>query len=195
MDDYELFLNKVADFHGHICTGIVLGTRMTLAAMRYLHLDPHQKNRNLLAYTEIDRCMADAVMIITGCSLGRRTLKHVDYGKFAATLVDQEAGKAVRATVAQDFSGRRDMEETRKIISAIPDEQLIALRAVQVNIPGYDLPGFPLKTAVCSICGEQIMDGRDIARGGRAICRGCAHGSYYTVAAQQQSQLGEGHGV
>jgi formylmethanofuran dehydrogenase subunit E len=45
LDDFEYFVNKVNDFHGHICTGIVLGTRMSLAALRYLAVDPHGKKK------------------------------------------------------------------------------------------------------------------------------------------------------
>ena len=181
MDDYEYFVKKVNDFHGHICTGIVLGTRMTLAAMRYLGLDPHQskEKRKLIAYTEIDRCMTDAVIVITGCSPGRRTLKLVDYGKFAVTLINQDTGRAVRTIVKENFTGQQNMEQTRRIIEGIPDERLIGLQEVRVDIPKFDLPGFPLKMAVCSACGENIMDGRDIDRNGAILCRACAGSAYY----------------
>jgi formylmethanofuran dehydrogenase subunit E len=181
LDDYDYFVNKVNDFHGHICTGIVLGTRMTLAAMRYLELDPHQskEKRHIIVYAEIDRCMTDAVIVITGCSPGRRSLKLVDYGKFAMTLINQDTGKAVRASVKENFTGQQDMEETKRIIAGIPDERLVALQDVQVTIPKFDLPGFPQKTAECSVCGERIMDGRDIDRDGVILCRGCADGTYY----------------
>ena len=76
MDDFDYFIKKVNDFHGHICTGIVMGTRMTLAAMR----DPCQskEKRHIIVYSEVDRCMTDAVIIVTGCSPGRRTLKLID---------------------------------------------------------------------------------------------------------------------
>ena len=179
MDDFDYFVKKMNTFHGHVCTGIVLGTRMSLAAMRYLDVDPRGENKNLIVYTEIDRCMTDAVMITTGCTLGRRSLKLVDYGKFAMTLINQGTGRAVRATVIENFSRKEDMEETKRIIAAIPDERLIKLQDVQVIIPKYDMPGFPLKTAVCSVCGEQIMDGRDMDRKGVVLCRGCAEGTYY----------------
>jgi formylmethanofuran dehydrogenase subunit E len=152
---------------------------MSLAAMRYLNVDPRVENKNLIAYTEIDRCMTDAVMIVTGCTLGKRSLKLVDYGKFAMTLINQETGKAVRSIVKENFSRKEDMEETKRIIATIPDERLIKLQDVQVIISKYDMPGFPLKTAVCSVCGEQIMDGRDVDRKGTILCRGCAEGTYY----------------
>ncbi len=180
MDEYDYFVKKVNDFHGHICTGIVLGTRMTLAAMRYLDIDPHQgkEKRHIIVYAEVDRCMTDAVIVITGCSPGRRSLKLVDYGKFAMTLINQDTGKAVRASVKGNFTGQ-DMEETKRIIAGIPDEQLISLQDVCVDIPQFDLPGFPQKSAVCSVCDEKIMDGRDIERNGAVLCKGCANGTYY----------------
>jgi formylmethanofuran dehydrogenase subunit E len=123
--------------------------------------------------------MTDAVIVITGCSPGKRTLKLVDYGKFAVTLINQDTGRAVRTTVKENFTGQQDMEETKRIIAGIPDERLIKLQEVQVNIPKFDLPGFPLKTAVCSICGETIMDGRDTDRNGVILCRACAGSAYY----------------
>jgi formylmethanofuran dehydrogenase subunit E len=180
LDDFEYFVNKVNDFHGHICTGIVLGTRMSLAALRYLAVDPHGKKKNLICYAEIDRCMTDAVMIVTGCSAGRRTLKLVDYGKFAMTLINQDTGKAIRVTV-NDYHRSEDMEETKRTIMAIPDPRLLSFKDVYVTIPENDLPGFPRKTATCSVCGEQIMDGRDTEHNGAVLCKGCANGTYYRV--------------
>ena len=180
MDDFDYFVNKVNDFHGHICTGIVLGTRMSLAALRYLAVDPHTKKKNLICYAEIDRCMTDAVMIVTSCSPGKRSLKIVDYGKFAMTLINQDTGNAVRVTV-NDYHRSEDMEETKRTIMAIPDRRLLSLHDVHVKIPENDLPGFPRKTAVCSVCGEQIMDGRDTERNSAVLCKGCANGTYYRV--------------
>jgi formylmethanofuran dehydrogenase subunit E len=180
MEDYEYFLKKVGDFHGGCCVGIALGTRMTLAAMRYLGLDPHRKEKNIIAYAEIDRCMTDAVLVITGCTLGRRSLKHIDYGKFAVTLVNQTAGKAVRATIRRVFSSQGNKEETLREIEFIPEEELVTLQEVEVIIPENDLPGSPRKTTVCDICGERVVDDRDIERDGFTLCRGCANGAYYT---------------
>lgn len=180
MEDYEYFLKKVDDFHGGSCIGIALGTRMTLAAMRHLGLDPHRKGKNIIAYAEIDRCMTDAVLVITGCTLGRRSLKHVDYGKFAVTLVNQTTGKAVRAIVKRVFSNQGNKKETLRQIAAIPEDELVTLQDVEVIIPENDLPGSPQKTTVCDTCGERVVDGRDVERDGLTLCRGCANGAYYT---------------
>jgi formylmethanofuran dehydrogenase subunit E len=179
MNEFETFLKKAGDFHGHACIGIILGTRISLAALKALGLKPGEKNKNLIVYTEIDRCMTDAVQAVTGCSLGHRSLKYLDYGKFAATFVNLATGKAVRATIKEHYGNDRTVEETLKILSAIPDEELVTLEEVIVDIPETDLPGSPKKKAVCAACGERVMDGRDVKVGKQTLCRGCAPGSYY----------------
>ena len=50
---------------------------------------------------------------VTGASLGKRTLKFLDYGKLAATFLNVETGKAVR-TVALESSRRlADLKSSR----------------------------------------------------------------------------------
>ena len=141
MNDYEYFLGKASAFHGHICGGIALGIRISLAAMRHLGLDPRQKNKDIIVYTEVDRCMTDAVMVVTNCSPGRRSLKLVDYGKFAMTLVDLGTGRAVRGTIKRVYHNEGPAEDMVKQIEAVPDEELVSLQDVRVSISGDDLPG------------------------------------------------------
>jgi formylmethanofuran dehydrogenase subunit E len=184
MNEFATYFKKAGDFHGHACTGIVLGTRITLAAMKALGLKPGERHKNLIVYTEIDRCMTDAVQAITGCSLGHRSLKLADYGKFAATFVNTDTGKAVRATVNEYFGNDIPLEETLKKLASIPDSQLVSLEVVMVEIPETDLPGPPKKKAACAACGERIMDGRAIMVGGKTLCRTCAHGGYYRKTIQ-----------
>jgi formylmethanofuran dehydrogenase subunit E len=179
VSDFEFYLKKAGDYHGHICAGIALGTKMTLAAMKYLGMNPTHKNKNLIVYAEIDRCMTDAVQTITGCSLGHRSLKYVDYGKFAATFVDLNRGKAFRVSIKESFNSDGPIEEVSRVIANTPDNEMVVLQEVKIDIPETDLPGFPTKKALCSICGERIMDGREINQGGKALCRACANGKYY----------------
>jgi len=180
MSDFDIFLKKAGDFHGHICMGIALGTRISLAAMKALGLNPGEKHKNLIVYTEIDRCMTDAVQAITGCSLGHRSLKHMDYGKFAATFINTQTGKAVRGTIKEHYGNDKPIEEQLQALARIPDSKLVTLQEVTVNIPETDLPGMPARKAVCARCGETIMDGRDAPKGEKTLCRACAHGAYYS---------------
>lgn len=179
MKEFDYYLKKAGDYHGHICPGIVYGTRISLAAMKMLGLDPDIKHKNLIVYAEIDRCMTDAVQVISGCHLGHRSMKYVDYGKFAATFIDTGSGKAVRGTIKGTFNGSSEVEELIKTVSGLPDETVISLQEVKVEIPELDLPGFPRRTATCSICGERVMDGREIFKDGTVFCRACVNGKYY----------------
>jgi formylmethanofuran dehydrogenase subunit E len=181
MEDFEYYLKKAGDFHGHICAGIALGTKMSLAAMKALGMNPGIKNKDLIVYTEVDRCMTDAVQVITGCSLGHRSLKYIDYGKFAATFVNTNTGKALRATIKESFNSSGPIEEVSRVIAQTPDEELVILQEVSIDIPETDLPGSPRMKAYCSICGERVMDGREVSLNGKKLCRSCANGSYYKV--------------
>ena len=181
---YKTLFAKAKEFHGHVCSGIVLGTRLTIAGMRELGMNPLKKNDNLLVYIEIDRCGADAVQAITGCSLGHRTLKFKDYGKFAATFVDMIKGNAVRVAVDEKNRAKHDMlkkDEVIRILSECPEDEILKVEKVTIDIPEDDIPGFSRGQALCSRCGERIRDHREIVVSDQVLCRNCANGSYYEI--------------
>ena len=184
MSDYNILFDKAKEFHGHVCPGIVLGTRLTIAGLHELGMNPTEPVRNLIVYMEIDRCGTDAVQAITGCSLGHRSLKHKDFGKFAATFVDTRNGNAVRVSVHEKNRAEHDKldpKEVIKVLSEVPDDEILNIEHVRITIPKEDLPGFPVGKAICSTCGEQISDNRQTVVNGRVLCRNCAGESYYTV--------------
>jgi formylmethanofuran dehydrogenase subunit E len=182
IDDFYYFVKKVEEFHGHVCTGIAMGTKSALAAMRALGFDPHEKkHKDLIVYVETDRCMTDAVQIVTGCTPGKRSLKLVDYGKFAATLVRLSTGDAYRVTTTKEFDKNLSVEELLKKVAETPDEDMLLLQKVEVKIPENDMPGVPKERAVCTTCGERVMDGRAIFKDSKAYCKACLQGAYYTL--------------
>ena len=146
------------------------------------------QSRDLLVYVEIDRCAADAIQAVTGCKLGKRTLKYVDYGKVAATFLNLVTGEAVRV-VARDDSrdaawkyappGLDRKEAQLHAYKAMPDHELFTLTPVHVDVPGHELPGRPVSRVACRSCGEGVTDRREIVQNGRVLCRACAHGAYY----------------
>jgi formylmethanofuran dehydrogenase subunit E len=182
--DLDLLLRKAKEFHGEICAGIVLGTRMTIIGMRELGMNPLEKNRNLIVYVEIDRCIADAIQAITGCSLGHRTLKYKPYGKFAATYIDLKTGTAIRVNVLEkkrtEKTGKEAMKDAVKILLETPESDLFRIRKVNLAIPDGDMPGMPKFRARCSRCNEMIVDNKEIDRDGMVLCGNCAGVPYYT---------------
>jgi formylmethanofuran dehydrogenase subunit E len=176
-EEIESFLAKAKELHGDVCPGLVLGTRLSLAALRSLHLNPTRRNRDLIVFVEIDRCMTDAVQAVTGCSLGHRNLKYVDYGKFAAVFYDGLSRRAVRASPS--LGSKEDVDDIVEYYRAAPEEELVRIEEVEVGLSADDLPGRPRSRVPCTKCGETVFDNRTIYVSGKPVCRACASGAYY----------------
>ncbi len=190
MRDFQTLLREAAERHGHLCAGQVLGVRLALLGLQELGIDPQQEPKRVIVYVEIDRCATDAIATVTGCSLGRRTLKYFDYGKMAATFVDTQTGRAVRV-LALDSARERvsayapiGMRKDQAQLAAyqiMPDEELFQVQPVAVAISPFDQPGHPIHRVTCERCGEGINDGREVVQQGKTLCRACAQGSYYAL--------------
>ena len=193
-------LQECGRLHGHICPGQLLGVRMALLGCRLVEIsDPRGADRKkLIVWVEIDRCMADAVGAVAGVSLGRRSLKFLDYGKVAASFLNQQTGKAVRV-VALDSS--RELADTlypeigskkeRQMLAyrELPDAALFKVETVSIELREYDLPGHPRSRVTCSKCFEGINDGREVRTDQEAVlCRPCAGNVYYTHASDNDWQ-------
>ena len=186
------YLELAAQSHGHMCPGQVLGVRMAMRGLRELGFDdPAKFRKRLVTFVEIDRCATDAVSLVTGCRLGRRSLKFVDYGKVAATFVDLASDRAVRV-VAKDSSKQlarerypeiaNKNEQQMKAYREMADQDLFAHQWVKVTVAPEDLPGFKGEKAICAECGETINFRREVVRDGRTLCRACAGEAYYRPA-------------
>jgi formylmethanofuran dehydrogenase subunit E len=197
-DKLEELLAESAVLHGHICPGQVLGVRMAMRGCHELGIEkPRQEPKRMVVYVEIDRCATDAIQVVTGCKLGKRTMKYVDYGKLAATFVDLHTGKAVRIAAREDSREKATLwhrpELTKHEVEAIAykamaDEDLFEIESVLVQIPIEDLPGPPHRRVTCDECGEGVNDCREVIAAGRVVCRACAYGSYYRVKKQDDLQ-------
>src|SRR5208283_3358679 len=102
--DFDSLLRESANTHGHLCPGQVLGVRMSMFGLDKIGLtDPRGKDRkSLIVFVEMDRCATDAIQSVTGCSLGHRTMKFMDYGKMAASFINIKTGISVRVIARED---------------------------------------------------------------------------------------------
>lgn len=182
--DYDEQLAKARDFHGHLCGGIAIGTKLAMYGLELLGLPLNEKHKNLIVFLEIDRCMSDAVQSVTGCSMGKRTLKQMYYGKFAATFYNQDTGEAIRivdSDANRKFKEHETKEEMINRFRKTPPEELFKVNKVKIELSKGELPGKPYTSVFCSICGEKVSDGRHKVRGGKPICISCAEESYYEL--------------
>lgn len=193
--NFEALLEASVKTHGHLCPGQVLGVRMSMLGLSKIGIsDPKgQDRKSLIVFVEMDRCATDAVQSVTGCSLGHRTMKFMDYGKMAATYVNLKTKNAVRIIAREDSRDRaknyfpeiedkyKAQLEAYKIMS---DEELFNVMDVKVEIKPEDMPGKPLKRVPCEKCGEYVQDMRDITLNNKTYCRACNEGAYYKVSKQ-----------
>jgi formylmethanofuran dehydrogenase subunit E len=190
MKTLEQYLDDAAVAHGHLCAGQVLGVRMAMLGLKKLGIeDPQGEDRKrIVTFVEIDRCATDAVMVVTGCRLGKRALKFRDWGKVAATFVDVETGKAVRISARESSKALAksmhpeiaDKNQQQMLAyREIADDQLFQTQWVHVELPPEEFPGYKGERVVCERCGEGINFRREVRLGGKTLCRGCAGERYY----------------
>lgn len=190
--DFENLLAESVKTHGHLCPGQVLGVRMSILGLQTVEItDPKGKDRkNIMVFVEMDRCATDAVQSVTGCSLGHRTMKFLDYGKMAATYLNLKTGRAVRVLAKEESRQKaKDLfpekngkyEAQAEAYKIMADSDLFEVMEVAVSLKEEDMPGRPLRRVRCDSCGEAVQDLRERIISGRTLCRSCADGAYYSI--------------
>jgi formylmethanofuran dehydrogenase subunit E len=195
MDQLTELLRESAARHCHLCPRQVIGARMGLLAGRVLGLAVPQADKRLLTLVETDGCFADGVSVASGCWVGRRTLRVIDWGKIAATFVDTHTGRAVRlaarrsarALAAQYAPEARSRWEAQLHgYQRMPDEDLLDQCAVALTTPLEQILSRAGQLAICQACGEEIINEREVVSGGQVLCRACAGEAYYTLVVPEQ---------
>jgi formylmethanofuran dehydrogenase subunit E len=194
--DPDLLQTLLADSarrHQHLCPRQVLGVRLALHGLARLALSPpagrfRNPDKRLLVFVETDGCGADGVAVATDCTVGRRTLRVLDYGKLAVTLVDTVTGRAVRVApaansrqlalqAAPQAAGR--WHAYLEAYQVIPDEQLIVSRPVRLVESLAAILSRPEARTTCARCHEEIFNEREQVVQGQVLCRHCAGDNYY----------------
>ncbi|MCL4491900.1 MAG: FmdE family protein [Nitrospirae bacterium] len=190
--DFENLLQESVRIHGHLCPGQVLGVRMAMLGLGEAGIhDPKGKDRKgLIVFVEMDRCATDAIQSVTGCSLGHRSMKFIDYGKMAVTFLNLKTGKAVRVVAKEEAREKakgyfpeigNKYTAQLEAYKIMPDKELFDLMDVEVELKEEDMPGRPLRRVRCDVCGEHVQDMREVRRNGQVLCRACADEGYYKV--------------
>ncbi len=189
MRSFDELLKESSAIHGHHCAGQILGVRMAMLGCREVGIDEPRGCKKLIVYAEMDRCATDAVQAVTGCSLGKRTLKFFDYGKMAVTFHNTDTGQAVRVLAKDDarklvplyVQDSRDSREAQKQAYRImPEEALFAVRPATVALTPQDIPGYRGKRVKCAECGEGINFNREVEIGGRLLCIPCSQAEMHS---------------
>tara|TARA_Y100000589_G_scaffold120727_1_gene115178 strand:- start:16442 stop:17041 length:600 start_codon:yes stop_codon:yes gene_type:complete len=161
-------IDLICDFHGKYAPGAVIGAYMVELAQE--KLQPLKGKLNAIAESTV--CLADAIQIMTGCTIGNKYLWLMNYGRYALCLYDRETKEGVRVwvdyhkidpiktpTLKKFFDGSR----TYEIVDRPTQQQMVnqefftvkrailSWKKVWVNLPAKGpLPD----TAFCIICNE-----------------------------------------
>jgi formylmethanofuran dehydrogenase subunit E len=201
-NNFESLLEKSIKIHGHLCPGQVLGVRMAILGCRLVGInDPHseKERKRLMVFVEMDRCATDAIQVVTGCTLGKRTMRFKDYGLMAATFWNTERDLAYRISAKEESKGKAiilfpeikdPFHQQLKAYIQMTDDDLFSIMKVKVQIPPWELPGPPRFHAKCNLCGAVVRDGREVISRGLVLCRPCSGDSYFSQLTIEKIQDG-----
>ncbi|MDR3572936.1 MAG: FmdE family protein [Anaerolineaceae bacterium] len=188
MQDLQALLDISSRNHDHLCPRQILGVRMGLAGTAALGLEPQPSGKRLIVILETDGCFADGIIAATGCTVGHRTLRVEDYGKVAGTFVDATTGRSVRVIPHLDVRQRAaaclpdipsHYRAQMQAYQVLLETELFVYTEVQLKTPIQQIVSRPDVRVECAVCGEEILNEREIRRDGRNLCRTCAEGAYY----------------
>lgn len=181
-------LAQSSALHSHLCPRQVLGVRMGVFAAALLGVSAPHEDKRLLTIVETDGCFSDGIAVALNCWVGHRTMRVEDYGKVAATVVDTRTERAIRLaphpqarSVAYAYAGeaRNKWEAMLHGYQRMPSERLFIWREVTLVAPAATLISRAGARTLCPVCGEEILNERQIMVGDAALCRSCAGDSYY----------------
>ncbi len=193
MTGFKELLQKSAEMHQHLCPRQVLGVRMGLLAGSRLGLDVPQQDKRMLTIVETDGCFIDGLAVATGCRIGRRSMRVLDFGKVAATFVDTQTGRAVRIVPSADsrplakvYAPKAESRWHAYLLGyqRIPDEELFTIQEVMLDVSLAEILSKDGYRVNCEICGEEIINERQVHHEGMLMCRSCTGERYYRLMDQ-----------
>lgn len=184
----KTLMEECATLHRHLCPRQVLGIRMGLLGGELLGIEVPQHNKRLLTVVETDGCGADGIAVATNCWVGRRTMRILDFGKVAATFIDRKSERAFRVypnpvarKIAPDYApdAKNRWEAYLLGYQRMPTDELLISESVKIAFSLEKLWSKNGKRVNCAICGEEIINEREVVRDDVILCRSCAGERYY----------------
>ena len=190
-------LNRALAFHGHKCWASTAGVRLGLTAMDALGAT-RAGAKELHAIVETGdhhggMCFGDGIQFTTGCTFGKGNIEKSGEGKFAVTLVDKAAGRAVRVAYkptlqprikATAFMQKRSAgvpasqipdDEQMEVVHLVwdaPAEAIMTIGSVEPRT--WSEPGEVVRFAVCPGCSELVAEPYLRVAEGRTVCAACS---------------------
>jgi formylmethanofuran dehydrogenase subunit E len=190
-------LTETLAFHGHKCWASTAGVRLGLAAMGALGVS-RSGAKQLHAIIETGdfhggMCFGDGIQVTTGCTFGKGNIEKTGEGKFAVTLVDKAAGRAVRVAYRPTLQPRiKASAFMQKRAAGVPPTEIPDAEQMEVVHLVWDAPAGDIMTvgpveayawsepdevvrfAVCPRCGELVAEPYLRVAEGTVVCAACS---------------------
>ncbi|MBN1351944.1 formylmethanofuran dehydrogenase [candidate division KSB1 bacterium] len=178
---HEMTYDEIVAFHGHDCPGLLLGYRMTRAAMSLIAGD-RSEDEEIVAIVENDACGVDALQCLTGCTFGKGNLIFRDYGKHVYTIFNRTNRKAVRVSTSKNQDEKRkslgldpnDRQAFANWLRSAPDDEIMEIKGIPLPEPDFARIH---NSVTCGFCGELVMETRARVRNGKISCIPCSEAS------------------
>ncbi|MFO7739882.1 MAG: FmdE family protein [Desulfatiglandaceae bacterium] len=186
-------IRETIAFHGHNCPGVSIGIRVSELVLRDFERAPDDE---VVAVVETDNCAVDAIQYLTGCTLGKGNLIHLDHGKNVFTFYRRSDEKGMRICLRSDTQSTADSDipalyrkHYREGLTPEEEERLATARQAMIErimTAGlkelFDVQpaegSIPRKARImegipCDQCGERTMETRTRRFMGRTLCIPC----------------------
>ena len=187
MNDKEI-IELAVKLHGHLAPGLALGLRMSEIALERLAVE--RGNKRIMGISETSRCLADAMQVATGCTMGHGNAFVEDYGKLAMTISNTEDNKGTRVALkqdAQDLSplmktwmmrlGKLSHEQEDELGAEllVLDEKYLDIRDVLVDMgQNFESTGI----VECFECKDLVPAGLTDVMDNKVVCKVCSGQGY-----------------
>jgi formylmethanofuran dehydrogenase subunit E len=187
-------LRQLVQFHGHLCPGLLIGYRVSRAAIREGGFEKG-KDEEIVARVENDSCAVDAIQYMMGCTFGKGNLAFVDHGKHVYTFWSRKKEKALRISFRENLWERYpEIKHLREKAASTPlskeEESTINALRTKIEKKLLELPDSelllikenteppPQKASIhnsipCDLCGEWTMETRMRLLSGKRLCIPC----------------------
>ncbi len=167
MDTNEGAWKKCMEFHGHRCSGLLIGFRASLYAMELLDLD-YSQDEEAACITENDACGVDAIQVVMGCSAGKGNLLFKMRGKQAFSFYNRKTGRSVRLILKE--TAPMEKEEKFRYLKTQPAERLFE---VQEPTQAFPEKARSFGSVKCACCGEMTSENMIRLQDGKKVCLDC----------------------
>jgi len=186
------YIQLVESFHNYAAPGVILGGFMVNLAKGHL---PEGTLFNALCETSV--CLADAIQLLTPCTIGNGRLKILNLGRYALSLFDKDKGIGVRVfLLPQKIDENSEIRNWFFKVKPKPEQNMDLLIA-QIREAGETLCGIhPVRVrpellkkekrgeiVICPCCQEAYP-----AKDGE-VCRGCQGDSPYIVSGNSDRDI------